>query len=62
MKTDLMIYVGRFNEADLIAHKDRAAINAKRELAPAYKYIYSKEVKKGRKIVALDVWLSTEYV
>lgn len=62
MKTDLMLYVGRFSEADLMARKDRAAINAKRELAPAFKYIYSKEVRKGRKIVALDVWLSSVYV
>lgn len=62
MNTDYMIYVGRFSESDIVAKKDREAINAKRELCPDFRYIYAKDVKRGRKVVALDVYLSTEYV
>lgn len=62
MNTDNMMYVGRFFEADLMAKKDREAIDAKREQFPAFKYIYAKDVKKGRKVVGLDVYLSTDFV
>lgn len=54
-----MLFVGRFTEADLNAKKDKEAIKEAKELNPDYKYIYAKEVKKSRKIVALDVWLIT---
>lgn len=62
MDTLSMKYVGRFTEADIIAKRDKIAIAKSKEILPAFRYIYSKYVKKGHKIVALDVWLSREYV
>lgn len=56
--TSLMAYVGRFTEQDLKEGKDREAINAKKAILPAFKYIHAKEIRKGGKIVALDVYLS----
>lgn len=57
-----MVYVGRFTESDLLANKDREAINERKKLLPEFRHVYAKEIKKGRKIVALDVYLSAIYL
>lgn len=57
--TSLMAYVGRFNEQDLMERKDKEAIDVKKEMLPAFRFIYCEDVKKRGQIVALDVWLSS---
>lgn len=41
-----MVYVGRFTESDLLANKDREAINERKKLLPEFRYVYAKEIKK----------------
>lgn len=60
--TSLMAYVGRFTEQDLKERKDREAINANKSMLPAFKYIYTEDVKKGGEIIALDVYLSDKFI
>lgn len=56
MDTNLMIYVGRFNEQDLKDGKDKDAIKEKKQFMPDSQ-IHCKDVMKRGKTVALDVWL-----
>lgn len=57
-----MVYVGRFNEQDLIERRDKEAIDNKKKMLPTFRFIYCEDVKKRGKIVALDVWLSSNPV
>lgn len=60
--TSLMAYVGRFTEQDLKERKDREAINAKKAMLPTFRFIYTKDVKKGGKVIALDIYLSDKFI
>ncbi len=57
-----LIYLGRFNETDLKQKRDREAIAAGKQEHPTHKYIYAEDVKRRGVVVALDVYLSPEYV
>ena len=54
-----MIYVGTFNEAQCRNREDKAILE-KKKAETGLKYIRSRLVKKGGKIVGLKVWLLTD--
>lgn len=60
--TSNMIFVGRFNEEEIRAKKDKEKVNQMKDVMPFLKYVHSEFVYKGKNIVGLDVWLSETYV
>ncbi len=50
------LYVGQFSENDLIEGADKKAI-AEAKKKTGLKYVNTKLVKKGRKIVAMKAWV-----
>lgn len=60
--TSTMVYIGRFNEDEVRSKKDKEAVKKAKELAPAFKYTHTEFVFKGKKIVGLDVWLTTQCI
>lgn len=54
-------YLGRYTREDLINKKDKNDIAESMEILPNFKYVYCEEIKKNGKVVALDIYLCTEY-
>ena len=54
-----MLYVGQFNESQLIAKEDKKAIEKVQQDNDSLKYVDTKLVKKKGKIVAIKIWLLT---
>ena len=60
LKTNnIMLYVGQFNESQLIAKEDKKAIEKVQQENDSLKYVDTKLVKKKGKIVAIKIWLLT---
>ena len=56
----LGVYVGRFNEDDLKAERDKTAtIRKKAETDYKYKYVNTKLIRKDGKIIAIEIYLCT---
>lgn len=60
LKTDnIMLYVGQFNESQLIAAEDKKAIKRIQQENDSLKYVDTKLVTKKGKVVAMKIWLLT---
>lgn len=55
-----MLYIGRFSREDLINGRDKKEIKRIQDIT-GLKYVSAKEVKKGKEIIGLDVYLREEY-
>lgn len=54
-----MIYIGQFNEKQLLRGEDEALV-AQKTKETGFKYTKTALVEKGGKIVGLKVWLLTD--
>lgn len=54
----LGVFVGRFNEQDLDAGRDKTA-TVKKKAETGYKYTNTKLIKQNGKIVALEIYVCT---
>ena len=54
-----MLYVGQFNESQLIAKEDKKAIERVQQDNDSLKYVDTKLVTKKGKVVAIKIWLLT---
>ena len=55
------IYIGKFNEEELRNNKDKKEIKKVQEKNAGYDYIDSQLIKKGDKIVGINVWICNKY-
>lgn len=54
-----MKFVGTFNEKQVIAKEDKKAVEKMQTNFPQYKYVKTKFVKKGGKIIGMNIYLMT---
>ena len=55
------IYIGKFNEEQIRNKEDKKAVKLAQEKNKEYIYIDSQIIKKGGKIVGLNIWICNKY-